>query len=119
MWLNKEYLPILLLSLAILSGVTGCTKVNYSDFIEKPVVSQKDNSLEVKIGFTAASANWVKTRMAVVGNEIHLSGSLTFFEQDPVMQFEIPSKDKCNKVFWIDNDNKKHQLSIRITSCTE
>lgn len=95
--------------------LSGCEEpmVNYNSFLEKPFAVKKENSLEINLGYTAASASWVKPSMRFEDDALYISGTLTFKESNRVVTVQLPDPSKKYRVFWVDEDGKKTQIAVR------
>ena len=93
----------------------GCKEnlVQYDSFIEKPSAIKKDDVIEIKLGYTAASANWIKTFVNIEGNIIYICGELTLKEIPQTISIKLPEPQKNYKVIWIDGDGKKTEINVR------
>lgn len=95
--------------------MTSCkeTTVNYDSFLEKPFAVKKEASLEINLGYTAASANWIKPSIRFEGDSLYISGVLTFKESPRSVSVRLPDAGKKYHVFWVDKNGKKAELTVR------
>lgn len=95
--------------------VDGCKEdlLKYEYFIEKPTVVKKGDTIEINLGYTRASANWVKASCQIEDNVIYVSGKLVFHEISQTLAVKIPDRTINYKVFWIDDDGKKTEIYYR------
>src|SRR4030066_1540309 len=61
---------------------SGCKEnmVKYDYFIEKPTAIKNADSIEIYLGYTRASSNWIKASYKIEGNIIYVFGALKFKE---------------------------------------
>lgn len=101
--------------LMVVCATSGCREkmVKYELFIEKPSAIKKGDLIEVNLGYTRASANWVKAFVKIEGDIIYISGELTFKEIPQTLSIKLPSPQKNYQVFWIDGDGKKTAINVQ------
>lgn len=93
----------------------GCKEnmVNYDKFLEKPSAVRKEASIEVNLGYTATSANWIIPTVRFEGNDIYIYGTLTFKESPKTVTVKLPDSMKKYRIFWLDRDGKKTEIAVR------
>lgn len=93
----------------------GCkeTMVNYGNFLEKPIAIKKGDSFEINLGYTAASANWIKPSFKFEEDALYISGTLTFKERPNIVTIKLPDATKKYRVYWVDSDGRKTELKLR------
>ncbi len=115
--LSKQKLILLsfISSSLVLLLLIGCkeTMVNYDNLLEKPFVVNKGNYFEIHLGYTAASANWIKPSISFEGDMLYVSGVLTFKESPKTVTVQLPEPTKKYYVFWLDEGGKKTELTVR------
>jgi hypothetical protein len=113
--LLKQNLTVLftLLLLGMIT-MTACKEslVKYEDFLEKPSAVRKGDMIEINLGFTAASANWIKPFYKIDDNILYISGELTFKEIPQTISVKLPSPNIKYRVLWVSGDNKKTEIIV-------
>ena len=96
---------------------SGCKEnmVKYDYFIEKPTAIKNADSIEIYLGYTRASSNWIKASYKIEGNIIYVFGELTFKEIPQTLSIKLPDAQKKYRLFWVDDDGKKTEIMIRET----
>lgn len=84
--------------------------VNYDEFLEKPSAIRKGNMVEINLGITRASANWVAASSRINDDTIYIYGKLTFKEIPQTFLIELPDPKKDYHIFWVDKDGKKTEI---------
>jgi hypothetical protein len=113
--LRHELIYKLCIIFIIIFICNGCKEnlVKYDSFIEKPSAIKKDDVIEIKLGYTAASANCMKTFVNIEGNIIYIFGELTLKEIPQTISIKLPEPQKNYKVIWIDGDGEKTEIKVR------
>jgi hypothetical protein len=95
--------------------IIGCkvSMVNYEDFLEKPSAKRVGEFIEVNLGYTPASANWIKAEIDIQGDQILISGKLTFKEIPQSISIKLPDSNMSYRVFWVDRDGKKTEITVK------
>jgi hypothetical protein len=95
---------------------SGCKSnlVKYEYFIEKPTAIRKDNTIEVNLGYTRASSNWVKPSVVIDRDVIYVSGELTLKEMPQVLLISLPSPKAIYRLFWVDGDGNKTEIGVEV-----
>ncbi len=102
---------LLLFGTCISAGCKG-NVVKYEYFIEKPSASRTSGVIEINLGYTRASANWIKSHYQIEQNTIYLSGELTFKEIPQKIIIKLPDPNAKYRIFWIDEDGKKFEIPV-------
>ena len=95
--------------------ISGCKKelVNYDYFIEKPRAVKKEDFIEINLGYTRASANWVKAFTQIENDIIYISGEFTFKEIPQTFSVKLPNPTQSYRLFWIDWNGEKTEIPVR------
>jgi len=87
--------------------------VKYEYFIEKPSAIKKGDLIDINLGYTRASSNWVKAYSKIEDDVIYISGELTFKEIPQTLSIKLPDEKKTYRLFWIDGDGKKTEIKVQ------
>lgn len=112
---RQKMIRVICLMLFAFLFIGGCKKelVKYEYFIEKPSAIRKGDSIEVNLGYTRASANWVKAFTQIEKDLIYISGEFTFKEIPQTLLIKLPEPNKNYRIFWVDGDGKKTEITVR------
>jgi len=110
---NKKFI-VALNALFILLAISTCygKMVNSKDFIEKPKAVRSGDTIRLDLGFTAASANWIKPDVKIENESIFVSGKLSFKELPQIVSIKLPDSHKNYRLFWVDEDGKKTEIPV-------
>lgn len=111
---KKELILAACLVLFTMFTALGCkdTVVNFSDFIEKPSAIRTTDRIEINLGFTKASGNWIKPVIRFEDEAIVIGGTLTFKEQKNMVSVQLPKPRSDYRVYWIDEDETRHEIQV-------
>lgn len=111
---RQEMIRVICLLLFGFLFISGCKKelVKYEYFIEKPSAIKKGDFIEINLGYTRASANWVKAFTQIEKDVIYITGEFTFKEIPQTLLIKLPDPNKDYRVFWVDGDGKKTEMFV-------